>query len=267
MKNKSIDKEIASLERAEKRFLNKYKEKKDTKLDQILAEKIPDKLEETLDMAFSKAFRFIFSKGTALIEKTYPRKKIGDRFDSDSQKLRVNARRKDLKRFNYRAGGAGMAHTIASTVAGTAMGIAGVGIPDVAVFTSLLLRNIYEISMRYGYEFEGEQEQKFILRVIAASLKYGDEIVRGNKEINTLIEIGLNYDDKTVDELIDEAAIALSRALLYMKFLQGIPIVGAVGGASDFIYMDRIGDYALLKYRRRFLMDENIELNFTPPTK
>ena len=38
-----------------------------------------------------------------------------------------------------------------------------------------------------------------------------------------------------------------------MKFLQGIPIVGAVGGAYDVIYMKKVNDYAKLKYNRRFL--------------
>ena len=37
-----------------------------------------------------------------------------------------------------------------------------------------------------------------------------------------------------------------------MKFLQGIPIVGAAGGAYDAIYMKKVVKYAEMKYRRRF---------------
>jgi hypothetical protein len=47
----------------------------------------------------------------------------------------------------------------------------------------------------------------------------------------------------------------MSTELLYMKFLQGIPVVGAVGGAYDAIYMKRVGKYAELKYRRRFYLN------------
>ncbi|MBQ8597143.1 MAG: EcsC family protein, partial [Lachnospiraceae bacterium] len=43
-----------------------------------------------------------------------------------------------------------------------------------------------------------------------------------------------------------------SKELLYMKFLQGIPIVGAAGGAYDVIYMKQVVKYAEMKYRRRF---------------
>ena len=39
-----------------------------------------------------------------------------------------------------------------------------------------------------------------------------------------------------------------------MKFLQGIPLVGAVGGAYDVVYMKQISAYARLKYQRRLLL-------------
>ena len=45
----------------------------------------------------------------------------------------------------------------------------------------------------------------------------------------------------------------MSKELLYMKFLQGIPVVGAVGGAYDVVYLKQITEYANLKYERRFL--------------
>ena len=44
-----------------------------------------------------------------------------------------------------------------------------------------------------------------------------------------------------------------------MKFLQGIPVVGAVGGAYDVVYLKQITEYANLKYERRFL--EKIKTN------
>ena len=82
------------------------------------------------------------------------------------------------------------------------------------------------------------------------------EMLAANKEVNQLIRKGLSSDTSTVDERINEAAVALDRALLLMKFLQKIPVVGVIGGLSDFVYMERISDYAVLKYQRRFLVDQ-----------
>ena len=46
----------------------------------------------------------------------------------------------------------------------------------------------------------------------------------------------------------------LSKELLYMKFLQGIPVAGIIGGAYDVVYMKQISEYADLKYHKRFLL-------------
>ena len=43
-----------------------------------------------------------------------------------------------------------------------------------------------------------------------------------------------------------------------MKFLQGIPVVGAVGGLYDAVYMKRINEYANLKYKKRFLLKKKL---------
>ena len=45
----------------------------------------------------------------------------------------------------------------------------------------------------------------------------------------------------------------LSEEMIYTKFLQGQFIVGIAGGVFDPIYVNRISNYAVLKYRRRFL--------------
>ena len=70
-------------------------------------------------------------------------------------------------------------------------------------------------------------------------------------------------DKSLPDDYEREAQIALSSAslsaeLLYMKFLQTIPIVGVVGGAFNAVYMKKILKYAKLKYHRRFLLDHKI---------
>ena len=51
----------------------------------------------------------------------------------------------------------------------------------------------------------------------------------------------------------------LSKELLYMKFLQGVPVVGAVGGAYDVVYLKQITEYANMKYKRRFLTKKRLE--------
>ena len=55
----------------------------------------------------------------------------------------------------------------------------------------------------------------------------------------------------------------MSKELLYMKFLQGIPVAGAAGGIYNVIYLRKIQRYAGMKYRKRFLYDQGQEYGKT----
>ena len=54
-----------------------------------------------------------------------------------------------------------------------------------------------------------------------------------------------------------QTSAALSTQMIYTKFLQGQFVVGIAGGIFDPIYVSRISDYAVLKYRRRFLRSKS----------
>ena len=82
-----LQREIEGLRRAERRFLRKQLNREPTKLDLLLEDKVPPKLEATLDKAFSKAFHLIFSKGSTIISKTFSTDKIIDEFEADTADL------------------------------------------------------------------------------------------------------------------------------------------------------------------------------------
>ena len=146
-------------------------------------------------------------------------------------------------------------NTVASGVSGIGMGLIGVGIPDIPVFTGMLLKSLYETALGYGYDYDRMDEKYFILLLIGAALRSGYELKAADERVNYFIEHGAEPDEETMKTEVKIAAEGLSGELLYMKFLQGIPIVGAVGGAYDPIYIDRITRYAAMKYNRRFLHD------------
>jgi len=248
---KAMEKEISRLEKQESKFINKRMEKSDTAINRLLDEKIPAKLQGTLDAAFSKAFALIFEKGTGVIEKGYNREKRETQFKIDEFTARIKGDRKSLRTFSKKAGGSGNVNLTLSGAAGIGMGVLGIGIPDIAVFTGFMLKSIYEIAMSYGYSYDSDIERQFILRIIRGGVAFGDELLELDAELNYFIKNGV-FPAESIDSLIKEAAEGLSKELLYMKFLQGIPVVGAIGGAYDAIYIKRINHYAELKYRRRF---------------
>lgn len=247
------EKEWATLKKQEARFLKKHMQKKASRLNQQLEGKVPDKLQDTLDAVFAKAFEAVFQKGAGVIEKTCHREKRQKNYQVREFAADVQEDRRTLRAFSRNAQGAGNVNLLVSGISGVGLGILGIGIPDIVLFTGMMMKGIYEIALSYGYDYETEEERYFILLLLQGSVSYGRQVEAVNLEADVFIreeKLPEQYDQK---EQIQKTAALFSKELLYLKFLQGIPIVGAVGGIYDAVYMKRVTEYANLKYKRRFL--------------
>lgn len=251
-----MQKEWDLLMKKEAKFLKSREEKKESVLNRMLAEKVPDKLQETLDTAFFKAFTLIFEKGTGVIEKTYRKEKMEREHKINQYADELTQSRKSLRTFSKKASAARTRSVWVSGASGIGMGALGVGIPDIPIFTGMMLRNLYETAIHYGYDYETEEEQYFILLLIRAAVSFGEMQLALDREVNRFIAEGTLPETYEKEAQIRETAGVLSKELLYMKFLQGVPVIGAVGGAYDVIYMKQISEYANLKYQRRFLQEK-----------
>ena len=247
-----LQKEWAKLEKQEAAYLVSRMEKTESKMTQFLEKKIPPNLQNTLNAAFAKAFYVVFEKGTGVIEKTYKKEELQKNYQINEYAAKLCGNRKSLKTFSKKASGAGNVNLLISGVSGIGLGVLGIGIPDIVLFTGLMLKSVYEIALNYGFDYQDESEKRFILQLIQGAFSYGSDLKKINSEVNFYIENGNFYKEMNMDSCINETAGCLAGELLYMKFLQGIPIVGVAGGAYDAIYMKKVVKYAELKYRRRF---------------
>lgn len=254
-----MKRELEILSRKEVRFLANRQNQKESILNQKLAKYVPEKLQQTLDGAFSKAFLLVFEKGTGVIEKTYRREEMEKNFQIQKYANEVKQNHKTLKTFSKKAGLTGSVNTVLSGGTGVAMGVLGIGIPDIPVLTGIMLKSIYEIALSFGFEYESEEERYFILLLIQGAVSYGDPMCEINHQVDDFIEREQLPDGYEREAVITQTAGILSKELLYMKFLQGIPIVGAIGGLQDAVYLNRITEYAKIKYQKRFFKNLQTE--------
>ncbi len=250
----AIDKEWAKLQKQEARWLEKRTTADRGKLARTLEGRVPENLQATLDKTFSKAFYYIFEKGTGIIEKTYNREKLEDDFRINDFIATVKSSRKNLKAISKKASAGGRGNFVLSGISGVGLGALGVGLPDILLFTSLILKNVYQLALNYGYDYENDSERQFILLLIQTAVASGDELTELNRRVDDFIDKDF-FPEIDIQAGIDAAAAGLSKELLYVKFLQGIPLVGAIGGGYNMVYMDRITKYAEMKYRKRFYTD------------
>ena len=247
-------KEMDAVNKRDQRFFDRHVSKRESALNDLLAGKVPPKLQQTLDIAFEKAFALVFEKGTGIIERTYKKDEMEKEYWVNRYANEIYQSRKSLKTFSKKAGQKSSANFVLSGLMGVGMGVAGIGIPDIPIFTGMLLKCIYEIALNFGYEYSSEEEKYFILLLIEGAVSHGEHFEDVNRKADEFIRSGQLPENYQQSEQIQYASNVLSKELLYMKFLQGLPIVGAVGGAYDAIYMKQVSEYAKLKYHKRFLL-------------
>ena len=242
MNEKTLKKELTKARISETDFLIRRKKQKQSYIDSKIEKYVSEGLAGTLGAAFTKAFEIIFRDGTGIIKKTYGR---GSSDNDDIVMLRNRARAILAK------------DTVVTAAEGTGLGLAGIGLPDIPVFTAVLLRNIYQLAECYGFDYESKTEQVFILKLIETGLSYGESAEKLNDELNALME-QIDNEDYTyyglISQQIKTASEAVSKEVLYMKFIQTIPVVGAAGGISNLTCLNKVGRFAELKYRKRFIM-------------
>lgn len=82
------------------------------------------------------------------------------------------------------------------------------------------------------------------------------------KTANALVDVDMKRDthvvltDEDVKIQLAKTANAFAKDMLITKFIQGIPIVGMVGGAANPVYYHKIIGYVQLKYRKRYLLEK-----------
>ena len=256
----ALEKEWKRLLQKEERMLFSAENKKETKLDAkireitgMIEEKIPEKLKGTLDVAFYKAFLLIFEKGTGVIEKTFKGEELQLEFQVNDFRVDKKPTRHSLRKLEAAGRKSKLFNSAVTTVEGIGLGALGVGIPDIPVFLSMLLKGMYEMAASYGYDYNKKEEQILILRMIAAGLADGAE----KRSADRLVEEWLGFvpatKARTFEEEVEQAAEVLSNAMLMAKFIQGLPVIGAAGGMNNPFVYQKVSQYAALKYKKRYL--------------
>lgn len=243
----------------EEKFLNKkeniYIKNKIVPIKDTLEEKIPDKMLDTFQKAFEKGFYYVFRKGTVIIEKSYNIEKLKNEADISEYILSKKINNKNLNRIDRQVKKGTAINKSITTAEGMVLGILGIGLPDIPVFIGMILKTIYEICLNYGFKYDSEEEQVFILNIICTSAnKTSERIVYSNEADRIGYNIDNGFNNKVeINKMIEMTSVILSENIVLSKVIQGIPIIGAYGGISNYILIRDVSELAIIKYKKRLL--------------
>lgn len=252
--SREYDRQLERLRRREEQMFRRDAARRKGRIMSWAEKRVPDKLIHTMDIAFYTAFQVLFQRGTGLLGRTIPtRKLLGERYLKEYAIKKAPGAR-SMGAFHRSAVLSGTLTTAAATAEGCVLGLLGMGLPDIPILMSILLRAIYHTAVRYGFAYDTKGERSYILLVLCAALADGPDRQSYSARAD---ELGRLLDRDQVpwvdlEAQLREAAKALAGAMLVPKFLQGMTLIGVVGGASNFSTSRRVTEMANLKYQRRF---------------
>ena len=100
--------------------------------------------------------------------------------------------------------------------------------------------------------------------MMQTALSNGESWVHRNAEVEEMLELEtVDITDDVFKQQVKDTASAFAMDMLLLKFIQGLPIVGIIGGAANPVYYSKVMKYVQLKYRKRYLLKQKDKNNTT----
>lgn len=215
--------------------------------------KIPNKTREKLEWAFGKAFAAVFKHGDVVINRTYDSKKLGDKYISRDLAVLMDGDSEAVRAFESDSRLSGARNMLITTVEGVGLGALGIGLPDIVLFVGMILRGVYETALQYGFTYDRPEDKLLILSMLECAMLSGEDWVEKDALVEKLGENPEAPTEEAMAQQLQRTAAAFTTDLLVLKFVQGLPIVGAVGGLGNPVYYQKVMSYVELKYQRRYV--------------
>jgi hypothetical protein len=251
-----VRQQLKHLRKAELKLLRYKPDRRSGFGGAFIRSKVPEKLLTMLESAFEKGFLYIFEKGTPLIERSGNLSGVKEKSAYHHTVIKRQISKQSIKNFDVSASNKSWANKGISTVEGAALGVFGIGLPDIPVFLGMVFKSIYETAASYGFNYSSREERAYILSIIrVAATKDSARIMESEQcdQIGEMIDAGYGSEVTLPPEEIKKTSNLLASSMLVAKFIQGITLVGTIGGGFNYYWIHRITKIAAMKYKKRFL--------------
>ena len=96
-----------------------------------------------------------------------------------------------------------------SGAAGVGMGLFGVALPDIPLFTAMLLKALYETAESFGFDHSSLSEQLYVLRLLETALSDGEDLRRNNQALDVFAQTGVWPETTDLKRQMEAAALLL----------------------------------------------------------
>lgn len=253
-RNAALKKELAAVEKQEQKLQQAALAAKPAAWKTELESRLPENVYGGLNSAFCKGFSLVFDQGRGIIEKGYSKENIEENHAVRDYAFQIKGGRRELKQIRKSAKQSDFLNLAATTVEGIGLGALGIGMPDIVLFLATLLKGVYETALNYGFSYDTRQEQLLILKMLAAALSTGEDWRWNDSQVEAMLDMPeVTVTEEEFETQLKATADLFAMDMLLLKFVQGLPVVGIVGGFANPVYYSKVMKYVQVKYRKRYL--------------
>ena len=95
-----------------------------------------------------------------------------------------------------------------------------------------------------------------ILKMMSAAIQKREKWLEADMEVDDFLKAKDIPDSFELEDQIGRTADDFALDMLVLKFIQGLPVVGVLGGLSNPVYYTKIMEYVQLKYHKRYLLEK-----------
>lgn len=216
---------------------------------QKLQDAAPQKVRQGLEAAFEKSFLALLARPELVGRGLRPAA-------SGDENASLRQQRFAFYQARRRSGAGALGYTLFSGGEAAALGVLGIGLPDIPILLGTLLRSLYGVCAQYGHDWQSPQEQAFLLAVLAAAAAPSEEarpLLERCRLLGQAIDAGQDWSAiLDVEQAAGEASRQLCRTVVAAKLVQGVPLAGVCGGWYNGKLLSRATKLASCQYQRRW---------------
>ncbi len=220
-----------------------------------MTDALPEVHRQMLDAAFAESLRLLIDPSRGIVDGMIDREKLEQTHHRFDRMIDADTGYKAMAALDREAARLQRGALSLAALEGAGLGTLGIGCPEAAVLTALMLRSIFETAVLYGMNISHPWERELMLMLLAAAFVRGEDACAQQRQLAAVLRRLGEGEPPEIDRehRIRLAGERMSESMSLQKFIQGIPVLGVSGMFFNTAAAVRLHTLSRYVYRERYL--------------
>ena len=255
MTPQNIQKELHLTHAQMIRFFRVRQDRPEIRSMRRMADALPETHRQLLHTAFAESLRALLDPSRGIVDAMVHREELEQTYHRFDRLIDADNGYRALEALDREAAKVQRGDLSLAALEGAGLGTLGIGLPEAAVLTALMLKSVLETTAVYGVNISHPWEQELMLMILAAVFARSADAGREQRQLMAVLrQLGEgNPPDIDREHRIELAARRMAGSMSLQKFVQGIPVFGISGMFFNTAAVVRLNTLSRCVYKQRYL--------------